>query len=135
MAPSCSLLHTPIDLARENTLDPEVKDWLAFAVQKVAELAVLARALNDGRASVRHVLDAASASVGSREPRARSTIPPSRREPRPLIRRCHAGHPLSDQAADPARQAESARLPHDDDRLVSADIGDSRKHVPIMARA
>ena len=66
VAPSCSLLHTPIDLARENTLDVEVKDWLAFAVQKVAELAVLAKALNDGRASVRHVLDAASASVGSR---------------------------------------------------------------------
>ena len=66
VAPSCSLLHTPIDLARENTLDLEVKDWLAFAVQKVAELAVLAKALNDGRASVRHVLDAASASVGSR---------------------------------------------------------------------
>jgi hypothetical protein len=66
VAPSCSLLHTPIDLARENALDPEVKDWLAFAVQKVAELAVLARALNDGRASVRQALDAASASVGSR---------------------------------------------------------------------
>jgi 5-methyltetrahydropteroyltriglutamate--homocysteine methyltransferase len=66
VAPSCSLLHTPIDLARENALDPEVKDWLAFAVQKVAELAVLAKALNGGRASVRHVLDAVSASVGSR---------------------------------------------------------------------
>jgi integrase len=39
---------------------------LAFAVQKVAELAMLAKALNDGRASVRHALDAASASVGSR---------------------------------------------------------------------
>jgi 5-methyltetrahydropteroyltriglutamate--homocysteine methyltransferase len=66
VSPSCSLLHTPIDLARENALDPEVKDWLAFAVQKVAELSVLAKALNDGRASVRHALDAALASVESR---------------------------------------------------------------------
>jgi 5-methyltetrahydropteroyltriglutamate--homocysteine methyltransferase len=66
VAPSCSLLHTPIDLVRENALDPEVKDWLAFAVQKIAELAVLAKALNAGRASVRHTLDAASVSMGLR---------------------------------------------------------------------
>ena len=31
IAPSCSLLHTPIDLERETDLDPEVKAWLAFA--------------------------------------------------------------------------------------------------------
>jgi len=66
VAPSCSLLHTPIDLARETALGPEVKDWLAFAAQKIAELAVLAKALNEGRARVRDALDAASASVGSR---------------------------------------------------------------------
>jgi 5-methyltetrahydropteroyltriglutamate--homocysteine methyltransferase len=66
VAPSCSLLHTPIDLARENALDPEVKDWLAFAVQKIAELAVLAKALNGGRASVQQTLNAAAASVGWR---------------------------------------------------------------------
>ena len=66
LAPSCSLLHTPIDLEREIGLDPEVKDWLAFAVQKVAELATLAKALNEGRASVGAALTGASASVGSR---------------------------------------------------------------------
>ena len=59
VAPSCSLLHTPIDLARETELDPEVRSWLAFAVQKVAELVVLARALNEGRDAVRAALDAA----------------------------------------------------------------------------
>ena len=57
VAPSCSLLHTPIDLDRETDLDPEVRSWLAFAVQKVAELVVLARALNEGRDSVRAALD------------------------------------------------------------------------------
>ena len=66
LAPSCSLLHSPVDLDRETELDPEVRNWLAFGVQKVAELAVLARALNDGRASVRDALTAASAAVGSR---------------------------------------------------------------------
>ena len=66
VAPSCSLLHTPIDLNRETDLDPEVRSWLSFAVQKVAELVVLARALNEGRESVRAALDAASAVIASR---------------------------------------------------------------------
>lgn len=52
IAPSCSLLHSPVDLAVETVLDDEVKQWLAFATQKLDELAVLAQALNDGEASV-----------------------------------------------------------------------------------
>ncbi|MCM2320926.1 MAG: 5-methyltetrahydropteroyltriglutamate--homocysteine S-methyltransferase [Pseudomonas sp.] len=47
VAPSCSLLHSPVDLGREDQLDAELKGWLAFAVQKCAEVATLARALND----------------------------------------------------------------------------------------
>lgn len=43
VAPACSLLHVPVDLAQEDALDPEVKTWLAFAVQKLAEVAQLAR--------------------------------------------------------------------------------------------
>ncbi|WP_191058986.1 5-methyltetrahydropteroyltriglutamate--homocysteine S-methyltransferase [Geminicoccus harenae] len=66
LAPSCSLLHTPIDLERETDLDPDVRNWLAFAVQKVAELAVLARALNEGRHAVQATLDASTAAVASR---------------------------------------------------------------------
>ena len=46
VAPSCSLLHTPVDLTREDQLDAELKSWLAFAVQKCAEVAVLARAVD-----------------------------------------------------------------------------------------
>ena len=46
VAPSCSLLHSPVDLNREDKLDAELKSWLAFAVQKCAEVALLARALN-----------------------------------------------------------------------------------------
>ncbi len=75
LAPSCSLLHTPIDLERETGLDGEVKHWLAFAVQKIAELTVLAKALNEGRDSVRNVLDAATAAVASRRISARINDP------------------------------------------------------------
>src|SRR4029450_10162438 len=49
IAPSCSLLHVPIDLALETGLDPEVKNWLAFSVQKIEELTALGTALAGGR--------------------------------------------------------------------------------------
>ena len=53
IAPSCSLLHVPIDLALETGLDPDVKSWLAFSVQKIEELAALGTALAGGRGSGR----------------------------------------------------------------------------------
>src|SRR2546422_5889008 len=37
VAPSCSLLHVPIDLDLETRLDSELKAWLAFAKQKLVE--------------------------------------------------------------------------------------------------
>ncbi|MEJ5862728.1 5-methyltetrahydropteroyltriglutamate--homocysteine S-methyltransferase [Pseudomonas farsensis] len=50
VAPSCSLLHSPVDLAREDKLDAELQSWLAFAVQKCQEVAVLAKAVNQPEA-------------------------------------------------------------------------------------
>ena len=50
VAPSCSLLHSPVDLGREDKLDAELKSWLAFAVQKCEEVAVLAQAVNQPEA-------------------------------------------------------------------------------------
>ncbi|MGC3966711.1 MAG: 5-methyltetrahydropteroyltriglutamate--homocysteine S-methyltransferase [Pirellulales bacterium] len=44
IAPSCSLLHVPHDLALETGLDDELRSWLAFAVQKLEELKILASA-------------------------------------------------------------------------------------------
>lgn len=41
IAPSCSLLHSPCDLDFETELNPEIKNWLAFARQKVKEVVVL----------------------------------------------------------------------------------------------
>ncbi len=42
VAPSCSLLHVPVDVVNEPKLDTEVKSWLAFAAQKLDELRLLA---------------------------------------------------------------------------------------------
>jgi 5-methyltetrahydropteroyltriglutamate--homocysteine methyltransferase len=41
IAPSCSLLHSPIDLDVETEIDPEIKNWMAFAKQKLQELGEL----------------------------------------------------------------------------------------------
>jgi len=49
---SCSLLHTPVDLTQETALPTELKAWLAFAVQKVEEVACLATALTGGLSHV-----------------------------------------------------------------------------------
>ncbi|UZD22953.1 5-methyltetrahydropteroyltriglutamate--homocysteine S-methyltransferase [Algoriphagus halophytocola] len=41
IAPSCSLLHSPCDLDFETALNPEIKQWLAFAKQKLDEIVTL----------------------------------------------------------------------------------------------
>ncbi len=45
LAPSCSLLHVPVDLDEETGLDPEIKHWLAFAKQKLDEVNLLRQGL------------------------------------------------------------------------------------------
>ncbi len=52
VAPSCSLLHTPVDLKSESAMDDQLKSWMAFAAQKVGEIAVLTKGLNKGRNSI-----------------------------------------------------------------------------------
>lgn len=54
IAPSCSLLHVPMDLEREGELDPELKSWLAFARQKLDETVTLARLLDGNATEVDH---------------------------------------------------------------------------------
>ena len=65
LAPSCSLLHVPIDLEQENLLDGELKSWLAFARQKLIELNILRHALHD-EASVADQLNTARTALASR---------------------------------------------------------------------
>ena len=56
IAPSCSLLHVPVDLEQEHKMDTEIMSWLSFAVQKLDELNILAIALNQGRVAVQDIL-------------------------------------------------------------------------------
>jgi 5-methyltetrahydropteroyltriglutamate--homocysteine methyltransferase len=60
---SCSLLHTPIDLEAEPAgidadLDDEMRSWMAFATQKVGEIATLAKGVAEGRDAIADQLDA-----------------------------------------------------------------------------
>jgi 5-methyltetrahydropteroyltriglutamate--homocysteine methyltransferase len=67
VAPSCSLLHVPVDLGQETRLDRDVKGWLAFATQKLEEVAVLARGLDEGESVIAAPLAASDAAVRSRQ--------------------------------------------------------------------
>jgi 5-methyltetrahydropteroyltriglutamate--homocysteine methyltransferase len=66
VGPSCSLLHVPIDLSNESALPPDIKDWLSFGRQKLAEVVTITRALNEGREAMRAELDANSESLEKR---------------------------------------------------------------------
>src|SRR5262249_6721290 len=67
IGPSCSLIHVPIDLALETHLDPDLKTWLAFAVQKIDELVTLGRAIDHGRDAVKDALATAATAAESRK--------------------------------------------------------------------
>jgi len=69
IATSCSLLHVPVDASLESRLDAELKTWLAFATQKLDEVASLALGLRDGDAAIEGPL---RVSDGAARARARS---------------------------------------------------------------
>jgi 5-methyltetrahydropteroyltriglutamate--homocysteine methyltransferase len=59
IAPSCSLLHSPCDLdgeTNEESLPTDIKQWLAFAKQKVMEVVTLKQLATGENASVTHPL-------------------------------------------------------------------------------
>jgi len=66
IAPSCSLLHVPVDLDSEHQLDDEIQSWLAFAKQKLEELHILSVALNHGREAVKEQLATNHAALEAR---------------------------------------------------------------------
>ncbi|MFI6151470.1 5-methyltetrahydropteroyltriglutamate--homocysteine S-methyltransferase [Kitasatospora sp. NPDC051170] len=66
VAPSCSLLHVPLDATAERELDPQIARWLAFARQKASEAALLARGLREGTAAITAELAANRADLASR---------------------------------------------------------------------
>ncbi|MDE1178326.1 MAG: 5-methyltetrahydropteroyltriglutamate--homocysteine S-methyltransferase [Edaphobacter sp.] len=65
VAGSCSLLHAPVDLDFETKMDAEIRSWMAFAKQKLGEIAVLARGVED-RAGIEVELAANDAVLATR---------------------------------------------------------------------
>ncbi|WP_339875598.1 5-methyltetrahydropteroyltriglutamate--homocysteine S-methyltransferase [uncultured Algoriphagus sp.] len=75
IAPSCSLIHSPCDLdLEENTesLPAEVKQWLAFAKQKIKEVVALKKLVEDG-SSIEN-LDVLAQNLQEVEDRKNSTL-------------------------------------------------------------
>ena len=109
IAPSCSLLHVPVDLASEKKLDAELRSWLAFAQQKLEELNVIGKALNEGRAAVANALSENAQAVSSRRSSERVRDP----QVQSAVERLSARHgqrqaPYAERAA---RQAQVFKLP------------------------
>ena len=75
VATSSSLLHTPHSLDSEKKLPAEVKEWFSFAVQKTAEVVVIAKAVTEGPASVREDLEANAKAMQSRASSERTNNP------------------------------------------------------------
>ncbi|MBO0513065.1 5-methyltetrahydropteroyltriglutamate--homocysteine S-methyltransferase, partial [Streptomyces beijiangensis] len=66
VAPSCSLLHVPLDSAAERGLDPQIARWLAFARQKTAEVVTLACGLAGGTGAITSQLALNASAMASR---------------------------------------------------------------------
>ena len=109
LAPSCSLLHVPMDLDGEVGVDPEVRAWLAFARQKLDELGVLARALHLGRDAVREALQANREALIARRASPRVQKPEVRAAVDAVTPQM--GRRASPYAQRAARQAEVLALP------------------------
>lgn len=75
VATSSSLLHTPHTLASEKKLDPEIADWFSFASEKAVEVAIIAKAVNEGPASVQDALAANAKSMNARATSKRTNNP------------------------------------------------------------
>ncbi len=106
---SCSLQHVPYDVGLEDGLPVEVRSWLAFAEQKLAEIVTLTRAVNEGADAVAAELAASRAVVES------AATSPLRRNPE-VRRRLAELPPDADRRALPyaervKRQRQRLNLP------------------------
>ena len=131
---SCSLLHTPIDLDTEPTggrrLDDELRSWMAFAVQKVGEVATLAKGMGEGREAIADELDANDRARDFRRESRRTRNPEVRARIESLDDEHDALEPLRGQR----REAQRARLdmPSSSRRRRSAPI---RRRTRFARRA
>ena len=104
MGPSCSLLHVPHDLTAERALPGDVARWLAFAHQKLDEIAVVARGLSEGQDAVADALDSSDAAAEARRRSDRTTRPALRRRVAAL-----SGDDAARRSPYPARRAVQER--------------------------
>lgn len=102
VAPSCSLLHSPVDLEGETDLDAELRSWLAFATQKLGEVSALTTAMQQGRPAAKAAFEASAAAALSH-----------RNSPRihraAVVARAAAGVPLHRGSPFPLRQEAQRR--------------------------
>ena len=109
IAPSCSLLHSPVDLALETKLDQEFKSWLAYATQKVAEVVALREGVDHGRAPIDAMLDASRAAAQSRATSKRIHRPDVKARAKALTANADRRHaPYAERAR---QQREKLKLP------------------------
>ncbi len=109
IAPSCSLLHVPVDLNSEKVLDGELRSWLAFAQQKLDELSLLGAALNQGRSAVQAALDENARALDSRRTSRRVNDPSIQAAAKQIS--ADLGQRKSPYAERARRQAAAFKLP------------------------
>ncbi len=71
IAPSCSLIHAPVDLDGETKLDAQLKSWMAYSKQKLSEAVTLASAATNGKESVEAAFNVSDSAASSRRASAR----------------------------------------------------------------
>jgi 5-methyltetrahydropteroyltriglutamate--homocysteine methyltransferase len=133
LAPSCSLLHVPLQPARGRRWT-RTASWLAGAREKLdLNCSMLKRALAEGEGSVDLELRAARAALDARRS--------SERVRRPAVARVLAALPPMPTAAQRlpgarrrSRHASICRLPDHDHRLLPADGRDPRRARRLQAR-
>ena len=108
---SCSLLHVPIDLDAEPAgvdadLDDEMRSWMAFAVQKVGEVATLAKGVAEGREAIADELDANDRARDSRRESERTR----NAEVRARIDALDEEHDQRSSPFEQRRQAQRSRI-------------------------
>jgi 5-methyltetrahydropteroyltriglutamate--homocysteine methyltransferase len=107
--PSCSLLHVPVTSAAETHLEPALQQALAFADEKLDEVALLAKAARLGAEAVVAELDANDEALRRLERMPGRTRPEVREAVRKLRRQPEAGR--GDGAQRQRVQRERWRLP------------------------
>lgn len=109
IAPSCSLMFSPHDLALETELDAELRSWLAFARQKLDEVVQLKRALDEGLDAVTEPFAASRTAIERRRSSSRTQNPQVRARVEAVNDMMF--HRQSDYSARKTRQAQQFALP------------------------